>query len=370
MKVFLVCLVFSGFFSSGIDFGGVDREGYSRGYFSKIEHPFWNVAKISGVNSHDANLNFRLTVPVILHVLGIRTPLALPFLTIVAISLILVISCMIAHQLTRDRVCACLIALNVSATYVGSYAFICYYDAIAICQVALAALPSVPCWLRGLLVFTASFTDERAFVVSSLFLVACFFQPALGFGIVKRLRQPDFLCISAAMVAYWAGRLSLMKFAGLASPTGGVGISYLLYNMTNFLHPAVWYAFEGGWLLYGLALIVLLANKEYNFGLWLIITTLGLLTLYLMIGDVLRSTIYIFPLLFISLAIVSRNEALPQLRHYCLLAFLISALGGNYNVFLSKITWFQPLAVHELHRLGEAVYQSIYDYLPHSLPRR
>ena len=99
------------------------------------------------------------------------------------------------------------------------------------------------------------------------------------------------------------------------------------------------------------------------------LVSLGSLVFGLMIGDVMRSTIYIFPLLFICLEIVHRNEKLPWLRTYCLIAFLISALGGNYNVYLDKITWFQPLLIHWMQSLGQALYDCIYSFLPHTMPR-
>jgi hypothetical protein len=62
------------------------------------------VAKLYAVNSHESNTNFRLTVPVVLHVLGIRTYWSLPFLTISAICLIILVSCTAGFQFTGDRV--------------------------------------------------------------------------------------------------------------------------------------------------------------------------------------------------------------------------------------------------------------------------
>lgn len=369
LKVFLASLLFSVFLSGGLDLGLSDRGGYQPGYFQKIDHPLLDVGKLYGGNSHDANLNFRLTVPVILHVLGIHQPLVLPCLTVFAICLILVASCLVAYQLTQDRVCACLIALNVSATYVGSFGFIWYYDAIAISQMALAMLPRMVWWLRGILVFTAAFTDERAFVASGLLLAAYLFLPVPGVvGLIARLRQSGFAAVAAAMGLYGVARLCLMKFAGLSSPTGGNGPGMLVNQNFNYLHAAIWFALEGGWLLFGLALIALVINKERLAAAGLILAALGFLGFTLMIGDVLRSTIYIFPLLFVSLTVLSRNESIPNLRTYCLIAFLLSALAGNYNVYLGKITWFQPLIVHGLQVAGQAIYGAIYHFLPHTMP--
>jgi hypothetical protein len=368
LKIFLLCVFFSIFFSGGVDLGLPGR-GYPESYFQKIEHPLLDVAKIYGLNSHEANVNFRLTVPVIFHVLGIHARWSLPLLTIAAISLILIVSALIAHQITGDRVCACLIGLNVASTYVGSYGFIAYYDAIALCQLALAALPRMPWWGRGLLVFSASFTDERAFVASGLLLAGQLFFAGQNQTWLSRLLNRKVLVIVAAQLSYCIARLALMKFAGLSSPTGGNGPGMLVNENFKFLHPAIWFSLEGGWLFFALAVFALWTRRDFGAGTVLMLASLCFLGFGLMIGDVMRSTIYIFPLLFICLDVVKRNESLSMLRNYCLAAFLISALGGNYNVYLGKITWFQPLLIHWLQILAQSFYDCIYSLLPHTMPR-
>ena len=366
LKVFLLCVAFSVLFSGGLDFGLGARGGYPESYFRKIDQPLLDVGRLYGLNSHDANINFRLTVPVLLHVAGIRAHWVLPVLTVLAICTILIASCFVAERITGDRVCAAFIALNVSATYVGSFSFIWYYDAIAIAQLTLACLPGMQWWLRALLVFTAAFTDERAWAASGLLLAGGLIFAGGSGDFFSRLRRPGLLAIGAGMAAYAVGRLALMKLAGLSSPTGGNGPGMLIHNF-NFLHPAVWYSLEGGWLFYLLAVFTLLVRRDFWPGATLVLVSLGFLGFALMIGDVLRSTIYIFPLLFICLNVVRQHEALPVLRIYCLLAFLISALGGNYNVYLAKITWFQPLAIHWLQGGAQFLYEKAYALLPHTM---
>ena len=369
LKVLLLCVFFSIFLSGGLDFNLFEGGNYPESYFKKIDHPLLDVTKIYALNSHDSNMNFRLTVPVILHVLGIHWRWTLPLLTIAATCLILVLSCMAACRLTGDRVCGCFIALNVAATYVGSFNFIAYYDAIAICQLALAGLPGMPWWGRGLLVFTASFTDERAFVASGLLLVASFFLSGQRTTWLARLRNPDFLAVGFAMFAYGVARLALIKFGGLSQVTGATGPGALVGNFI-FLHPSVWFSLEGGWLLFLLAMGVLFARGQFFEGATFVLATLFYLAFALMIGDVMRSTVFIFPMLFICLKILQQNEPLPGLRIYCLLAFLISAIGGNYNVYVGKITWFQPLLIHWIQAGAGVIYDWIYPLLPHTMPRQ
>jgi hypothetical protein len=368
LKVFLLCFFFSILFSGGLDVGSDARFSYPESYFQKIDHPLLDVAKIYGLNSHDANLNFRLTVPVLLHLAGIHSHWSLPILTFLAICLTIIASCIIACRITGDRVCACFIALNVAATYVGSFGFIFCYDAIAICQLAWASLPGMAWWGRGLLVFTASFTDERAFVASALLLVGSLLFSGNEPNFSIRLRNPNFLAIGGGMLAYGLVRLALMKFAGLSSPTGGAGPGCLIANL-SFLHPAVWFSLEGGWLFFLLTVGILFAQRQFGAGATLLLVTVCCLGFDFMLGDLLRSTVYIFPLLFICLNIVRQNETLPVFRIFCLLAFLISAAGGNYNVFLREITWFQPLAIHWLQSGLTVLYDWVYPLLPHTMPR-
>ena len=367
LKIFLLCLLFSILFSGGLDFGLRDSARYPEGYFKKIEHPLLDAPKIYGLNSHESALNFRLTVPVLLYLAGIHNHWSLPILTILAICSILLTSCIIAHRITGDRVCACFIALNVSATYVGSFGLIFCYDAIAIAQLALVGLPGLAWWCRGMLVFTASFTDERAFVASTLLLVGSFFFSGNQQSFSARIHNPSFLAIAGGMLAYGLARLALMKFVGLSSPTQGAGPGALVSNLT-LLHPGVWFSLEGGWLFFLLTVGVLFAHRQFLTVTILVLVSLGYLGFAFMIGDLLRSTVYIFPLLFICLKVVRQNETLPTYRIFCLLAFLISALGGNYNVFLHKITWFQPLVVHWLQTGLTVLYEWVYPMLPHTMP--
>jgi hypothetical protein len=367
LKVFILCVGFSILFSGGLDWGVIERGGCPESYVQKMEHPLLDLAKISPLNSHDANINFRLTVPVFFHLTGIHSRWGPPVLTVLAVCSILLTACFFVFQLTGDRVSACFLALNVAATYAGSFGFIEYYDAIALSQLALACLPKMPWWGRGLLVFTAAFTDERALVAGLLVLVGAFFFSGGAPTLLARLRNPDWLAVAGGMAAYLAVRLVLMKYAGLSSPTGGTGPGRLLINF-DFLHPGIWYSLEGGWLFYALAVGVLFWHRQLLAGSALVLASLGFLVFAFMIGDLMRSTIYIFPLLFVCVKIVRQNESLPLFRTYCLLAFLISAVGGNYNVYLEKITWFQPLVVHWLHLAVQVLYDWIYPLLPHTMP--
>jgi hypothetical protein len=358
--LFLAVLV-SAFFSGGIDdrLWRVNNNYWFRSYFQKIEHPLLDLAKIYPPQTHDAKLNFRLTVPVILHLLGVSPERhwVLPALTAVATCGIIFASCLFAFRVSRDRVCGLYVALAVCSTYIGSFGFMLYYDAIAICQLALAMLPGLHWSLKGLLVFTASFTDERAFLVSPFLLVQTLCSRSDGKTPRECLLSSESFAVLGGMACYCAGRLALEQFAGLTSSHEGFGFYRLMYNF-DFWHAGTWLALKGGWLLVGIAALSLWQRRQ-----WLPLSAFAAMILLTLAGgflveDVVRSTAYVFPAFLIAFAVVAARENTRWLRSYCLAAFIISLAAGNYNVWRSQITWFKPLAADALYNLLHALFKS------------
>lgn len=354
LETLFLAVLFSVLFSGGVDdrrLSVATGDYWFPAYFQKIEHPLLDVAKNNPPGNHEAKLNFRLTVPVILHILRVPADQrwTLPVLAVCGTCALIAISCVFAFRVTGDRVCGLYAALAVSATYIGSFGFAMYYDTIALSQIALAMLPGVSWPWKGLLVFTASFTDERALPASLFLLVQILCAPS-GQKMRERVFRPDFLAVIAGMVAYCAGRLALEKFAGLTSPLAGIGPGFLLTN-APFWHAGVWLALKGGWLLAGVAAICLWRNRQFPaLAAFLFVTALCVGGGFL-VEDVLRSTAYVFPAFLVALAVIGKDENTRWMRLYCLAAFLVSAIAGNYNVWRSQITWFQPVAAKVLRHI-------------------
>jgi hypothetical protein len=358
-ETFFLTVLFTILFSAGVDERFTVATGpYDAAYFQKIEHPLLDVAKIYSPDEHGYSINFRLTIPVILHVLHAPTHecMLFPALEACGTCALILFSCLYAFRVTGDRVCALYTALGVSCTYIGSFAFTMYYDSIAICQLALAMLPGMPSLARGFLVFTASFTDERAWFASFLLLAQPLCMPADNSrSLRERVLSGSFLSVCGGMAAYVIGRLALIRFAGLTPTRGGNGFGMLLHN-APFWHAGILLALKGGWLLVGVAAICLWQRRRFA-GLTIMATfTCMSIGGGLMVGDVLKSTSYVFPALLVALGVAAECENLRRVRIYCLMAFVISALAGNYNVWLNQITWFQPLAVKGLNHLLHAIF--------------
>jgi hypothetical protein len=354
LETLFLAVLFTVLFSGGVD----ERLSIASGnywfpaYFQKIEHPLLDVAKTNPAYNHEAKLNFRLTVPVILHMLHVPTDQRwiLPMLAAGGTIALIFLSCMHAFRATGDRVCGLYAALAVSATYIGSFGFAMYYDSIALGQIVLAMLPGMPWPAKGLLVFTASFTDERAWFASFFLLAQTLCMPPDSRSWRERILSADFLSVCGGLAAYVAGRLALEKFAGLGSPHEGIGFHMLLGNFP-FWHAGVWLALKGGWLLLVVAAICLWQRRLYAALAFFTLCVVGVVSAGFLVEDVVRSTAYVFPAFLLALGVAGACENLRSMRIYCLAAFVISALAGNYNVWRSQITWFQPVAARMLNHL-------------------
>ena len=359
LETLFLAVMFSVLFSGGVDdrlWSAVNGKFWASSYYLKIEHPLLDVAKINPPESHEAKLNFRLTVPVILHLLGVRTGCRwlLPILAACGSCALILISCVFASGVTGDRVCGLYTALAVSCSYIGSFGFMMYYDTIAISQVALAMLPGLHWSLKGVLVFTAAFTDERALPASLFVLLQSFFSRTVVRTFRECVLSADFLAVLAGMLGYCVTRLALEKFAGLVSPHEGTGFALLLSNAA-FWHAGIWLALKGGWLMVIVATICLWQQRRIKF-LAAMILAIGLIVGGgLLVDDVGRSVAYVLPGFLVALAVASAYEARYPMRVYCFAAFVTSAISGNYNVWMEQITWFRPLSVDFIYRVLHAI---------------
>jgi hypothetical protein len=344
LEVCFLAVLFSTLFTAGADEIIYDtRVKYDQGYFMKIEHPLADMSKTFEPGTHDAKLNFRLTVPVILHCLPVpyKDWWFLPGLTICAVCGLLALCCVFTYRVTRDRVCGLWVTLGVASTYIGTFYTTRYYDAIALFQLLLAMLPCLHWSVRGLLVFTATFTDERAFVAAPLLLFAETGVPPKN--VWSRFTQPSSLAVIGGMGVYYLCRLLLGKYAGLRTPTEGADLSTLVWN-ARYWHSGAWFALGGGWLLVGLSM---LSRWRAGQKLDLILFTGAIAaTIFvgLMVEDVVRSTAYALPAVLVALSVLGRRETTARLRAFCLAAFALSLVAGDFGIFRNP-QHTPPLAV-------------------------
>lgn len=369
LKVVLLSIAFSVLCASGIDIARL-KEGYPPSYYQKVEHPLLDMTHLYEPGSHEEKLNYRLTVPVLLHPLKLPEKLVLrvvlPALTIFGVCCVILFSCLVAFRITGDRVTSLFIALNAGSSYVGSFACIGFYDSIALAQVILAMLPGLNPAALGLLVFSASFTDERAFAACGL-LLARELCVSANFAKLSQVLTPRAVAIVFGLITYWLVRMLLIYGYGLNSTRKGIGPGTFVSHI-QFWHPGTWFALKGGWFLFFLAVVAMWQHRQW-IKIWiLILVTTVVLGFGFMVGDLLRSTSYVYPVVFIALAIICQNEGKEMVRRYCFFAFIISAVAGSYNIFLGEITWFMPLPVMVINKLAHIIYGIFRAKVLHGMP--
>jgi hypothetical protein len=357
LKAVLLSIAFSVLCASGIDIARL-KEGYPPSYYQKVEHPLLDMTHLYEPGSHEEKLNYRLTVPVLLHPLKLPENLVLrvvlPAITIFGVCCVILFSCLVAYRITGDRVTSLFIALNAGSNYAGSFACIGFYDSIALAQVTLAMLPGIHPAALGFLVFSASFTDERAFAACGL-LLAREFCVSANIAKLSQVLNKRVLAIVFGMASYWLVRLLLIYGYGLNSTRKGIGPGTFVSHI-QFWHPGTWFALKGGWFLFFLAVVALWQHRQWiKISIFMLVTAV-VVGFGFMVGDLLRSTSYVYPVVFIALAIICKNEGKEMVRRYCLLAFIISAVAGSYNIFLGEITWFMPLPVMVINKLAHILY--------------
>jgi hypothetical protein len=330
---FLLSTLFSGGLDNRLYHPELESR-YPDGYAQKIDHPLANVSQGVNAKLHAAKLNFRLTVPTLLHLLGghASSLWLYPWLAVAAKALFLTLTCLFVQHLTGDRVCALLVCLSLAFSYIGSIGMLMYYDIFAQCQILAALLPWTPWPVQGLLAFTAAFTDERGALACSLLLAAPFVCPEWFAG--QPARRPV-RCLAAIFIglgAYLLGRFVLLHYCGLPNPMGDVGPTILAHN-TRYWRTGCWLALEGNWLLVLLGMLAL-ARQHQRLAL-----AAFMACFFLIIGpsfvvlDWLRSVTYIFPAVLMALGILARSESRSALRLYCLLALLFCLLGGDFDLY-------------------------------------
>jgi hypothetical protein len=136
----------------------------------KIEQPFLDNTRVFPPNTHESNLTFRLTVPLVAHALELQ-PAGVLMLSAAAGCLLLFRMAGIVFRLTGSGRAAFFTCLAVATTWPGAAALHelrgGYYDAVALCLLVLALSASSPVAAGGY-TFLAVWTDERALPASAL----------------------------------------------------------------------------------------------------------------------------------------------------------------------------------------------------------
>jgi hypothetical protein len=277
-------------------------------------------------SSHESKLAFRLTVPILAHMLGLELPglLGLQFFCLLAMFYAVAL---LAERATGDPASAVLTCLAFALIFPGNVLCSDVYgrfDVVAYCLLALAMSAARPILVAPLIVL-AAFTDERALAASGLvFLWFVVLQAGPASG---RIFNRNALAVVVAAVVYLGARLSLVQYAGLRTSSGGTN---LLMNQVNMIFFGMWTGLKGMWLVVVQSLLILLVDRRWFFLGAYGASILVVVAIALSVFDVTRSMGYLLPAVFISLCIVARSEG-PLILRYSLLAALVVSLFPTYH---------------------------------------
>lgn len=310
--------------------------------FEKAAAPFEN--STHGAGTHEAKITFRLLVPLVVHYTHMGIAGILVMLGIVGmLNFYMVVR--LANEILKDKRSAFIIGLCSAFIYFGKCSFIelrgTIFDGLGIFFL-LCALNYRKRLLLTLFVFLSAWCDERALIASSLVWLFVVREDTNG-NYFKRTFNKNALFVFAAWGLYAAVRYLLATKLGLRTDTAGIGLSVLL-NQINNIPMGIWSALEGLWIPVIYCLVILYRDKRYLE----MLKMAGICTMILFAGlsvvDITRSVVYLFPVIFTALLIISRyisKEKQKQLLWYALI--LCFVYPAYYTGGKSSIWWTYPL---------------------------
>ena len=322
----------------------------------KVDDPFFDLLDRYNPRSAAANMNFRLTVPVIAHPFGIMiSPAGLLAIQAGFGVLLLYLVIRTTFRITDDRLTALYMGILVASIYAGITAFVELrgrFDGVALCFLMLALMRrNSP--LIILSIFLASWTDERGLIASSLVFVFYALETSLAANklTLRSMLNRYSLSVVAAWILYFVTRIIATVVLGLTNHGGGdLGISYFIDQFGNF-PMALWTGLEGGWLLVLVAFALLLRQRRYLATLLILAAVTVIIVVAQMVIDKTRSMAYLLPVLFVML-LVLRQDSVRAVRRLCLIAALVSLVAANYYAGgESTIWWEYPLPLEIVRML-------------------
>ena len=308
-----------------------------------------DTSRIFPPGSHDSNLTFRLTVPILAHVFHLHRAGVLIFFAFVGFVLLYLVL-QVVFTLSASKRVALFVCLPTACTWPGEAAFHelrgGYYDALALCLL-LAACATPSSILTAAFLFLAAWTDERALVASSFvfLLYASSFSLSNETGGVRRFLAGKPAAVIVAAAAYLGIRAYLTATHSFVLAAGGVGFS-VLSQQVNVIPLAIWTGLGGSWILVLLGLLALFPQRRYLAAAGFCGALAGMMLASLAVVDVTRSMAYCLPAVFIGLAALSSSEGIKRIENLAAISGVISLLVPTFYLEGNGgLWWLYPLPI-------------------------
>jgi hypothetical protein len=314
---------------------------------TKFDNPLKNMGVYG--TSQVANRTFRITVPAICHILGLRQFGSMALMFCIGLC-VFAVTGKIVEGMTNCRNTAFLAMFFLSGTFPGVVSFVdisALFDGMGVLCLLLALYLTNPLAI-SLCVFLAAWTDERALIASSFVLV--YHQlPYLKKEVysIKKFLSKTSISIVLIWAIYFLIRYYLIFAKGYSVTRSDYGFVNTAKNIST-IPLAFWTGLESGWLVVLFSIIILLKLRQKLY----LAVFLALISIHLsgctIVHDLTRSVGFIVPVYFVSLKILCYYEQKLFIRNLVLISALIAYLSPNWIVGGPDVMWQYPLPLQAL----------------------
>lgn len=203
--------------------------------------------------------------------------------------------------------------------------------------------------------FVARWSDERALVASPLLLVSSwYFYRAVPNHPVGRRSEINGAVggMIFGMLAHAFSRLAYSSWAGVPHRYDGNGLGIFLNQMNN-MPMGVRTSLERGWIPVAAAMLIAWRRGWPVWSLCYFCAIGIVLAVSLAVVDISRTTAFVLPALFASLAILKESETVENYRRIVFLSSAVSMLWPMYYVGgKSTIWWVYPLPIQVIRLIS------------------
>jgi hypothetical protein len=298
-------------------------------------------------DSHFAKLAFRLTVPVVAHVLHLGKGGCIVLMVVCLFGLFYFLAGL-AEKALAGRPDAFILTLGACFIFLGNVLVSdmrAVFDVVSFVMMAAAMYTRSSAVLVPMLLL-GYFNDERALIASPLILLWHLVE-GRSVPILRELfRAPRIAwMVPVSWLIYFALRHLLGTLFGLQIESGGTNL--MLEQMNNWMF-GLWTGLEGWWLPVLAGFMLLLLQRRFAFTALFAAAMAVVVVVAWSVIDITRSMAYIFPAVFIGLAVVARSETPATMRKLVLLTFLLCLFPTYYADSDRMILYYHTLPLRLL----------------------
>ena len=293
--------------------------------------------------SHMEKCSYRVLIPLVAHVFGFGTTTALIIQQVLA-ALLLLLALAILRHLFQDTLSALFASMMLAASFPGQWGFsdfVCF-DGYGYFLIAMALWTRSP-WVLAATVFAGGLCDERVILVTPLIWLWNSVRSGPNDFSIKNLLWPraTHWGLIAGVLLFGMVRIYLGLKWGTLVETSEIGERFLFIKGLHFLPLTVLTGFKGGVVIFFFSIALLLARRRFALLALAIFAALPALLAAVMVWDLSRSFYYIFPALFLGMAVMANQCS----RRECRKIMFCACLGS----LVFSTCFIQPFNIRMLN---------------------